>query len=164
MLTAENMIFMVAARFIIGDSSYDPDVRKFPLQVVVKLGHIGKTSLSIISTVNTLGGHAMITAVTQMVLIDRSTRRSTPLPEQWRQSYTSRTSSKDPLRVDLQKPPSEAIAGQSPYVVTVGGVTQITMHTLTSPATSVLLLMPYIMLSEKGNYGGNSCCRRWQQA
>lgn len=54
-----------------------------------------------------------------MVLIDRSTRRSTPLPEQWRQSYTSRTSSKDPLRVDLQNPPSEAISGQSPYVVTV---------------------------------------------
>lgn len=68
MLTAENMIFMVAARFIIGDSSYDPDVKKFPLQVVVKLGHIGRTSLSIISTVNTLGGHAMITAVTQVLL------------------------------------------------------------------------------------------------
>ena len=55
--------------------AYQPEQRKFPLHVVLEVGHVGRTSFSVISTVTLSSGDVMLTAVNQVsLLVDAKTR------------------------------------------------------------------------------------------
>ena len=54
-------------RLLVHDScAYQPEERKFPLHVLLEVGHVGRTSFSVISTVTLPSGDVMLTAVNQV--------------------------------------------------------------------------------------------------
>ena len=56
--------------FFFGPScAYQPEQRKHPLHVLLEVGHVGRTSFSVITTVKLPSGDVMLTAVNQVRLL-----------------------------------------------------------------------------------------------
>ena len=91
-LTSDRFSFMASLKTNVARSYYSmPELPELPsLRTTVCLGHIGTSSLSAIATLNCAdSGEVYVQSTNQVVSIDKSTRRPSPLPEWWRTKYAS---------------------------------------------------------------------------
>lgn len=104
-LTDDRMTFLVTSVLDIKREMYNSKVLKSPLDVIVKGGFIGNSSLNSITSVITSAGIELMSNVNQVVSIDKSSRRPLPLPDWWKQKYAESAKSCPPLKFSkIEKP------------------------------------------------------------
>ncbi|KAK7495671.1 hypothetical protein BaRGS_00013118 [Batillaria attramentaria] len=93
---------------------YDPQVSKWPLEVEVRPGHIGNTSLSTVSTITSPSDKQsgeLYSQIAQVVLVDKVTRRPTPVADEWRRLYLPHcVRGEQPLIIPRQQVPTDGAA------------------------------------------------------
>ncbi|ESO85703.1 hypothetical protein LOTGIDRAFT_229494 [Lottia gigantea] len=107
-MTADHFTFMVSVVMEIESTMYDPLIDKIPLDVKLSLGFIGKTSLNSVAEVSLpSNGMTLMRNCNQVVLVDKATRKPTPVPDWWKQKYSSSTVGNTALIIPkLTKPES----------------------------------------------------------
>ncbi|KAL8570975.1 hypothetical protein ACOMHN_037835 [Nucella lapillus] len=109
-ITRGTYAFMYSTLVDIFPGMYDFAVPKTPLEVKVQGGHIGRTSLSTVSTVTCPAisdQQTLLTQISQVVVVDRATRRPLPIEDHWRDKYQGHCVRGEPLIVKQQEvPPS----------------------------------------------------------
>ncbi|KAK7092925.1 hypothetical protein V1264_008601 [Littorina saxatilis] len=110
-----HITFMAASQYNINSCAYEPEENKYPLHVTLTVGHVGRTSFSVVTDITLPSGHVMLTVINQIILIDPTTRRPTQLPDHWREHYGPLCVRKQPLIVPKQSPPDNATIGDLPY-------------------------------------------------
>ena len=104
-LTDDRLTFLVTSVIDIKREMYDFKVPKAPLDIILKGGYIGNSSLNSKTTVLTSTGLELVSNVNQVVSIDTSTRRPLPLPDWWKQKYAESAKSSQPLKfIKIEKP------------------------------------------------------------
>ncbi|XP_076455805.1 uncharacterized protein LOC143290338 [Babylonia areolata] len=108
-MTSGSYTFIASTQVDIFPGMYDSAVPKWPLEVKMEGGHIGRTSLSTVSTMTTCtqpDPQTLMTQVTQVVLVDKVTRRPTPIKDKWRDKYQAQCVRGQPLVIRRQDVPS----------------------------------------------------------
>ena len=104
-LTDDRLTFMVSTRLDIETTMYDAKIPKAPLDVVVQGGFIGNCSLNTITTVVTKSSKKLMRNITQVVSIDKTSRRPLPLPDWWKNKYAESAKPHKPLKFStIEKP------------------------------------------------------------
>ena len=98
-MTSDRMTFLVTSKMDICKSLYDPMIPKSPVDVRIKGGHIGNTSVSSIATAFNKDGIQLLSNVNQVVSVDRKTRRPIPVPDWWKTRYVKSSENHSSLRV-----------------------------------------------------------------
>ena len=91
-LTSDRFTFMASVKTSVSRSYYTmPDLPELPtLRASVCLGYIGTSSLNTVATINCPeSGEVYVHSVNQVVSVDKSTRKPTPLPDWWRTKYAA---------------------------------------------------------------------------
>ncbi|KAK2193487.1 hypothetical protein NP493_12g07000 [Ridgeia piscesae] len=91
-LTADRFTFMASVKTTVSRSYYDiPELPVSPsMRVSLCLGYIGTSSLSTAANLNCEEtGEVFVHNVNQVVSVDKTTRKPTPLPDWWRTKYAS---------------------------------------------------------------------------
>ncbi|XP_046563555.1 uncharacterized protein LOC124272431 [Haliotis rubra] len=106
-LFSDTMSFVASTEVISEKAVYDTSVPKSPLDVLYQLGYVGKSSLSTVASIVVPStGQTILRNINQFVVVDKMSRRPTPLPDWWREKYGGIAILKDPLIVPrLQRPP-----------------------------------------------------------
>ncbi|KAJ8308216.1 hypothetical protein KUTeg_013090 [Tegillarca granosa] len=100
-MTSDRLTFMVTSEFIMTKKMYDHSIPKSPLCVKVQGGYIGNTSMNSIATVTTATSEIeLIRNTNQIVSINKSTRRPSPLPDWWKEKYTESAKNHKSLKID----------------------------------------------------------------
>lgn len=107
-LTQDSLTFLVTSELNFLRPLYDLSILHKPLVVKVVGGYIGKTSLNAITIVSLESSNTeLMSNINQVVYIDPSTRKPTPLPDWWKEKYAESANGKSSLRLDKFQRPSE---------------------------------------------------------
>lgn len=81
--------FVSSAEFRMSQDLYNPDIPKWPLDAKFSLGNVGNSSIANVIEFYVHGKdeEPLWTNITQIVSIDMTTRRPTPLPEWFKDKY-----------------------------------------------------------------------------
>ena len=109
-MTSDRYTFMASCR-----TETRPNFRSlldkpiFPeLALSVELGYVGMSSFSDISKLyDTATGEVYASNINQVVSVDKTTRRPTPLPEWWKEKYANYSVNNKGLVIPLLTPPEE---------------------------------------------------------
>ena len=100
-MTDDRFTFMVTSELEYFPELYDPDIQKNNLRVHTRGGYIGTSSTNTHSDAYTCDGKTLLMKnITQIVSIDKTSRRPTPLPEWWRNKYAKAAEGQKSLRFD----------------------------------------------------------------
>lgn len=91
-MTSDVFTFMASTRTSVNAAFYKLlDGDAFPaLSIKLHLGYVGTSSLNTVAVLSdTNSGAVLARNVNQVVVIDKSTRKPTPVPDWWRQKYES---------------------------------------------------------------------------
>ncbi|XP_033733363.1 uncharacterized protein LOC117322512 isoform X2 [Pecten maximus] len=87
-MTSDRMTFMVSSEITFYKELYDFSIKKTPLRMHVIGGYIGSSSLNTITNMYDSTEKVLLASnITQVVSIDKATRRPKPLPDWWREKY-----------------------------------------------------------------------------
>ncbi|RUS78434.1 hypothetical protein EGW08_013808 [Elysia chlorotica] len=97
-LSGDHFIFMSSTEFVMSRSMYDYDVPKWPLDMTFTHGYVGNTSVANVcnfyackeedtANVSDSGQSLLWTNTYQIVLIDKTTRKPTQLPDWFKEKY-----------------------------------------------------------------------------
>ena len=106
-LTDDRLTFLVSSNFDIKREMYDAKIPKSPLDVKVRGGFIGGASLNSLAAVFTKDGLELLSNVNQVVSVDKSSRRTLPLPDWWKQKYAESAKLFKPLKFNKVETPQE---------------------------------------------------------
>ncbi|XP_041371430.1 uncharacterized protein LOC121384985 isoform X2 [Gigantopelta aegis] len=107
-LTNDSYSFMASVAIETDQGMYDRTVSKWPLSFQFQIGYVGKSSLSSIGTLTAPStGQKLMHIITQVVYINKATRRPMPLPDWWRGKYANVAISNEPLIVQRTARPAD---------------------------------------------------------
>lgn len=109
-LTKDKFTFMASTKIKVDSSFYQlPDQIKLPqLAINVHLGYVGGASLnSVAELVDKDTGFVFAQNTNQVVVVDKTTRKPTLVPEWWKERYVSHVIGGEKLVVGLMETPSE---------------------------------------------------------
>ncbi|XP_033732359.1 uncharacterized protein LOC117321868 [Pecten maximus] len=86
-LLLDNFFFIATAKLTIERPLYDEFTPKFPLAVTINLDQVGRSSFLLTSTLAHTHTNPYAVCKVQTVLVDPTTRKSTPFPDWWRRKY-----------------------------------------------------------------------------
>lgn len=100
-LTDDRFTFMISSELVFSKDIYDHSVPKFPLHGHVQGGYVGTSSLNTHTKIYTENESKLLCSnITQVVSVDKTTRRPKPLPDWWRQKYAEAAKSFSSLKYD----------------------------------------------------------------
>ncbi|XP_069119555.1 uncharacterized protein [Argopecten irradians] len=108
-MTDDRMTFMVSSEIVFHKELYDFSIKKTPVRMHVIGGYIGSSSLNTITKMFDSTENVLLSSnVTQVVSIDRATRRPKPLPDWWREKYAESAKQHVSLKFDKLERPENA--------------------------------------------------------
>ncbi|OWF41120.1 uncharacterized protein LOC110462886 [Mizuhopecten yessoensis] len=108
-MSSDRMTFMISSEIIFYKELYDFSIKKTPLRMHVLGGYIGSSSLNTITKMFDSTEKVLLSSsVTQVVSIDRETRRPKPLPDWWREKYAASAKEHVSLKFDKMARPDNA--------------------------------------------------------
>lgn len=108
-LTKDRMTFMGSTEFLINKAMYDRSVLKCPLDVKLRLHHVGKSSLSTQAKVFVhQSDNVLLSNINQVVSIDPLSRKPMPLPDWWKTKYAGMASGGEPMVIQSESRPDGA--------------------------------------------------------
>ena len=106
--TADAMV-VTSQKIWLTDLFYKTASLNQPMDLVLKNGHRGNTSCSVLFDLKDLAtGRTLVFVQRQMVRIDPVTRKSLPLSEHFREQFGLPNLQVKPLRIDVVLPPASA--------------------------------------------------------
>lgn len=100
--------FIASSLVDISPLMYNSEFPKWPLEIKVEGGHIGRTSVSTVSTMLTPSDpdrRELLKQITQIVLVSKQTRRPVPVADRWRDIYGPHCIRGEPLIIKPQAVP-----------------------------------------------------------
>jgi acyl-CoA thioesterase FadM len=87
-----------------------------PLDIRLKLGYIGNSSLSTVATIiDRSTGAALAQNINHVALVSMQTRRPTPIPDWWKEKYSSAVTDSKPLVIPVMDVPTHLQMGMARY-------------------------------------------------
>ncbi|KAK7092927.1 uncharacterized protein [Littorina saxatilis] len=107
-ITSHCFTFISSSLVNISLHMYTSSVPKWPLEVKLQGGHMGRTSLSTVSSMTSPADperRELMRQINQVVLVDKETRRPIPIEDKWRNLYQSQCVRGEPLIIKRQDVP-----------------------------------------------------------
>ena len=115
-LTRDTLTFMASNEIEIDQAMYDKTVPKRPLEFTFQFGYVGNSSFNTIGVLTAPStGKNVLRIISQLVYINKTTRRPMPLPDWWRGKLANVAIGNQALKVE--RTPRPAITHVFPLTV-----------------------------------------------